>query len=109
MSRDPRRWLQGQDWVPLYLVSLMLVALLLVIAAVGQATKSTQAPDRGVSTTTDAPRVPPLTPSSAPTTSAPPTVPDELPGGVRTIFARGRMLVAYYGTAGTGSLGVLGD
>jgi hypothetical protein len=33
----------------------------------------------------------------------------ELPGGGRRIFAGGRLLVAYYGTAGTGSLGVLGE
>jgi hypothetical protein len=32
-----------------------------------------------------------------------------LPGGGRRIFADGRVLVAYYGTAGTGSLGVLGE
>ncbi len=35
--------------------------------------------------------------------------PPTLPGGGRQIFADGRFLVAYYGTAGTGSLGVLGE
>jgi hypothetical protein len=33
----------------------------------------------------------------------------ELPGGGRRVFAGGRFLVAYYGTAGTGALGVLGE
>jgi hypothetical protein len=33
----------------------------------------------------------------------------DLPGGGRRIFADGRFLVAYYGTAGTGALGVLGE
>ena len=33
----------------------------------------------------------------------------DLPGGGREIFAEGRFLVAYYGTAGTGALGVLGE
>ena len=33
----------------------------------------------------------------------------QLPGGVDTIFGDDRFLVAYYGTAGTGSLGVLGE
>jgi len=33
----------------------------------------------------------------------------ELPGGGREVFAPGRFLVAYYGTAGSGALGVLGE
>jgi hypothetical protein len=32
-----------------------------------------------------------------------------LPGGGRRVFGRHRFLVAYYGTAGTGALGVLGE
>ena len=32
-----------------------------------------------------------------------------LPGGGRTVFGRKRFLTAFYGTAGTGSLGVLGE
>lgn len=39
---------------------------------------------------------------------AEPEVPS-LPGGGRKIFGRHRFLVAYYGTAGTGLLGVLGE
>jgi hypothetical protein len=52
----------------------------------------------------------------APTHSVAPQTPpattrasSELPGGGREIFAGGRFLVAYYGTAGTGALGVLGE
>ena len=36
-------------------------------------------------------------------------VTSELPGGGREVFADGRFLVAYYGTASTGALGVLGE
>lgn len=46
-------------------------------------------------------------PSSAPAGAA--QAPSQLPGGGNRIFADGRFLVAYYGTAGTGSLGVLGE
>lgn len=35
--------------------------------------------------------------------------PGRLPGGGRKVFGRKRFLVAYYGTAGTGALGVLGE
>jgi hypothetical protein len=50
---------------------------------------------------------PSTAPSAAP--SAAPAPITELPGGGRRIFADGRFLVAYYGTAGTGALGVLGE
>lgn len=43
---------------------------------------------------------------AAPATPAPPAT---LPGGATTIFGDGRFLVAYYGTAETGALGVLGE
>lgn len=35
--------------------------------------------------------------------------PTRLPGGGRTVFGKKRFLAAYYGTAGTGVLGVLGE
>jgi hypothetical protein len=35
--------------------------------------------------------------------------PSRLPGGGKTVFGKKRFLTAYYGTAGTGSLGVLGE
>ncbi|MEZ5093875.1 hypothetical protein [Nocardioides sp.] len=53
-----------------------------------------------------APPAPQVTGASPPLRSRrPPT----LPGGGRRIFDGHRFLVAYYGTAGTGSLGVLGE
>ena len=45
----------------------------------------------------------PAAPGVAPASSS------DLPDGGREIFAGGRFLVAYYGTAGTGALGVLGE
>jgi hypothetical protein len=47
-------------------------------------------------------------PAVPPTPATPAKVAD-LPGGGRRIFGNHRLLVAYYGTAGTGSLGVLGE
>lgn len=62
-----------------------------------------------------APDAPPT--SAPPSTPVPPdAVPDavpgvvpELPGGGRAVFAGNRFLVAYYGTASTPALGVLGE
>ena len=54
----------------------------------------------------------PSQPSTARPTSQPPAPPaaaTDLPGGGRRIFAGNKFLVAYYGTAGTGALGVLGE
>ncbi len=65
-----------------------------------------------------------LVPAAAPAAASPSTAPfvpvepaapvavrrvPELPGGGTRVFGRNRFLVAYYGTAGTGSLGVLGE
>jgi hypothetical protein len=101
----------GPDWVPLYLVSLMLVVLLLVIGALGHtgapARMTYRPPARTVRQPPPQPTVP-ATPSSGPG-AALPAYPADLPGGTSRIFEPGRMLVAYYGTAGTGSLGVLGE
>lgn len=47
-------------------------------------------------------------PVPAPAVSVPTVVP-ELPGGGRRVFGGNRFLVAYYGTAGTAALGVLGE
>jgi hypothetical protein len=51
------------------------------------------------------------TPTSLPGTSAPvsPAPTATLPGDATSIFGDGRFLVAYYGTAQTGALGVLGE
>lgn len=45
--------------------------------------------------------------TTARTTAA--SAPDRLPGGGKTVFGKKRFLTAYYGTAGTGALGVLGE
>ena len=49
-----------------------------------------------------------LAPVAAPADPAATDVPP-LPGGGTRVFGRHRFLVAYYGTAGTGALGVLGE
>jgi hypothetical protein len=113
MSREGRRWYQDQEWVSLYLVGLMLVALLLAVAGVGQATKAPGS-STAASPTPSLTPTPASTPSTTPFTTqstvpAVPRPPSALPGDASRIFAPGRMLVAYYGTAGTGSLGVLGE
>jgi hypothetical protein len=49
-------------------------------------------------------------PPASPTTSTPASTPiADLPAGGRRVFADHRILVAYYGTAGSGALGVLGE
>ncbi|MFT3871192.1 MAG: hypothetical protein QM714_00885 [Nocardioides sp.] len=52
---------------------------------------------------------PTLGPSLEPVTESPPPKPALLPGGRHRVFGGNRFLVAYYGTAGTGALGVLGE
>lgn len=128
MAQERRSWFQGQDWVPLYLVSLLLVALLLAVAVAGQATEADDRPPPGggsrptapphlsfpvptrpataAATPTATPTAPPSSPTPVPSAT---TGPLTLPGGGTRVFAPRRMLVAYYGTAGTGSLGVLGE
>ncbi|MDX6375057.1 MAG: hypothetical protein QOD98_4045 [Nocardioidaceae bacterium] len=46
---------------------------------------------------------------TAPTVPGPPPPAKTLPGGATSIFGDGKFLVAYYGTAETGALGVLGE
>ncbi|MCZ4499208.1 MAG: hypothetical protein JWQ74_1761 [Marmoricola sp.] len=103
---------EGIDWIPIYLVSLLLVGFLLVIGAIGHDTNARQAtvPRPRPHSTLHLgrlliPRLPPRLASAA----SLPAYPKVLPGGATTVFAPNKMLVAYYGTAGTGSLGVLGD
>jgi hypothetical protein len=57
--------------------------------------------------TSDPSTDPSTVPSTGPTTA--PTGPSLLPGGGRRVFGGHRFLVAYYGTAETGALGVLGE
>lgn len=108
-----KRWVDrpiGVDWLPFYFVGLAMTAFLLAIAGVGadsslEAAPSLAAPAHGHGQVAPAPR----THGTAPARPDRPPYDDTLPGGATSIFAGGRMLVAYYGTAGTGSLGVLGE
>jgi hypothetical protein len=61
-------------------------------------------PGGGTSALPSAPQGGSATPSATP-----PAPTATLPGGATSIFGDGRFLVAYYGTAGTGALGVLGE
>lgn len=92
------------EWVAAYLVTLALVALLLVAAGARMddpvASVRPEVSPAAVATPLQPPPRPPIPPT-------PQVV--GLPGGVHTIFEGNQMLVAYYGTAGTGSLGVLGE
>ncbi len=95
---DPAPY-DGQDWVALYLVALLLVILLLVIGVVGHASSA------------PAPQHPTTSSRQQPVRLAPGPTPQHVQALTppKQIFGPGRVLVAYYGTAGTGSLGVLGD
>jgi len=98
----------GADWVPIYLVSLILVAFLLAVGAIGQV-DGDDAPRPQSTRTTPPIEVPTPTPTPVPTSSSTPDLPKTLPGGAPKIFAQNRILIAYYGTAGSGALGVLGE
>jgi hypothetical protein len=99
------------DWIPVYLASLVLIAFLLAIAGVGQEEPAAAAtgPVATGRPHERAPRPPAPNPSEPTMPMSPTTVPTTLPGGAARVFDGNRMLVAYYGTAGTGSLGVLGE
>jgi hypothetical protein len=97
----------------LFLILLMMVALLTVAWGVGhpEAFADTAVPptvDRAPSDPVSAPPEdsPPATATGQASGSAGPAL---LPAGNRRIFAGHRFLVAYYGTAETGALGVLGE
>lgn len=110
----------GADWVQIYLVGLILIAFLLAVGAIGQETKAVEPQPQGIATPPEVP-VPTPTPTPAPTptpTATPkptptgtpaPSKPQGLPDGVAKVFAENRILVAYYGSAGSGALGVLGE
>lgn len=92
------------DWLPIYFVTLLLVAFLLVIAAVGHDLPGARH------------RMPVAEgPASAMRPGQPlPMLPGTLsgsrfPGVGDRVFDDDRLLVAYSGTAATSSLGVLGD
>ncbi|MCX6397595.1 MAG: hypothetical protein NTV23_14000 [Propionibacteriales bacterium] len=91
----PQRW--DYDWLPIYFVSLLLVAFLLVIAAIGNEKATPRVPAAAAVLPT-----PSVNDPGAAAEDVAPPVPAR-------IFDGHRLLVAYYGTAGTGSLGVLGE
>ncbi|WP_196240562.1 hypothetical protein [Nocardioides anomalus] len=98
-----------------------LVALVALIATAAVVPDVRDAPAWGSTPQADLASAPALGPSpSAPASPAPsppaspapppaPATPATLPGGEKRIFGDGRFLVAYYGTAQTGALGVLGE
>ena len=112
----------------LFLLLLLMVGLLTVAWGVGRTAPvdvEPGGPVAPVGTPSTSPSPSPTvspTPSPTPSPSASPTADPtasatgaadrprpRLPGGVRHIFGQNRFLVAYYGTAETGSMGVLGE
>jgi len=124
---------QPRTWAVLSLLGLVFVGMLALsaVAVDGYQQRRTVGSSPLTPGTTGAPGTPetsaPVPPSSAPpstpveppstepdppptTEPVPPTgEPATLPGGRPKIFGDGRMLVAYYGSANTGALGVLGE
>jgi len=104
----------GTDWVRLYLVGLVLVAFLLAVGAVGQAGEPTGSVPRRTLSSPSVPGSPAPVPPREPAPTAQPAAPTPdvtaaLPDGGSRVFAGNKILVAYYGTAGSGALGVLGE
>ena len=117
----------GRSGPQLFLVLLAMAALIAVawgvahpdvIAPPAAAPVEAVLPDREPpEAPSSEPVAPPVAPPVEATTEpveatpepAPPVRGATLPGGRRTVFGGGHLLVAYYGTAGTGALGVLGE
>lgn len=107
-----RAWLAGLDERGRGLLASgsALVVLLGLVAVVGAVSGPTGQPTAG--RVAERPGASQRTPQYDVQRPGPPLLPRHpptLPGGGKRIFAGGRFLVAYYGTAGTGSLGVLGE
>ncbi|MEI5672502.1 MULTISPECIES: hypothetical protein [unclassified Nocardioides] len=107
-------------WPILFLVLLVLLALLAVSWEAGyQSTDSARAEPEAAPAVSGPPAAQaPVEEPAAPAEPTEPATPAEpvsgepvatLPGGRTRVFEGGRFLVAHYGTAGTGSLGVLGE
>jgi hypothetical protein len=96
-------------------VLLVLLALVAVLALAAQAPRPDpgQAPVHRAAATSPPYQRPvepaTLTPAVAPRAPVGTVASSDLPGGGARIFADHRILVAYYGTAGSGALGVLGE
>jgi hypothetical protein len=94
--------------VVLLVVAVGLAALIAAAWAAGPpGDRSRPAVEPTASDTSAAPTPTPA--GTPPPPDAPPDAPATLPGGRTRVFADNHFLVAYYGTAGTGSLGVLGE
>jgi len=98
----------------LALVFLGMLALSSVAAEDGEPERPPVAEPVETPATSAPPEPPPVEPVETPATSAPPEPPsvepvETLPGGRTKIFGDKRFLVAYYGSADTGALGVLGE
>jgi hypothetical protein len=96
---------------------LVLAVLIAIAAAVPDASSlpawgaTASAEERAITVSSGTGHTAPSAPSASaqPPGSTPPEAPQTLPGGATKIFGDGRFLVAYYGTAETGALGVLGE
>ncbi len=92
----------------LFLVFLMLVGLIVVAWGVGQEDADGSTPI-DVRLEHGEPRATSSTDPDEPPDATPPGRRGQLPGGGREVFGGGHFLVAYYGTARTASMGVLGE
>lgn len=122
VERTPEDRKPDSAGVAIYLVLLIIIAFLVVVGGLSDSDddKSDPTPSRSPSASGSPERVEPTneqaepkseSESAEPEAAEPEVAPGEpvgLPHGASRIFD-GRMLVAYYGTAGTGSLGVLGE
>lgn len=97
-----------RTWAVLAVVGLVFLGML-GLSSLASRSGDDDAPTKETPSTTPTPSVP--TPTQEATTDPPPPQPSPatLPGGRTKIFGDKRFLVAYYGSANTGSLGVLGE
>lgn len=98
----------------LFLLLLVLVGLLTISWGAGyHAPDGFSVPAPAPASATEVPELEDASPVAEEPSEAPTVPPAEpratLPGGRTKVFAGNRFLVAYYGTAGTGALGVLGE
>lgn len=96
----------------LLVVPVLLAAALVAVAAGRGEDRPAAVPDRDsspVAVVSSSARPAPAPAPAPAAVPAAPVAPVALPGGGTRVFERNELLVAYYGTAGTGALGVLGE